>query len=109
MTTAALKRATVSWRKGGSWPLNPLHQRAPPILSIVSGMWRPLGGGGRWGKKRQIQGRPRGEKNDKYKGDLIIEKATGKSVSPPQWENENEEEEVREEEVMVAMADVRVE
>jgi hypothetical protein len=48
-------------------------------------------------------------KNDKYKGDLIIEKATGKSVSPPQWENENEEEEVREEEVMVAMADVRVE
>jgi hypothetical protein len=47
--------------------------------------------------------------NDKYKGGLIIEKATGKSVSPPQWENEDEEEEVREDEVTVAMAAVRVE
>ncbi len=56
---------------------------------------------GRWKKK-----------NDKYKGDLIIEKATGKSVSPPEWESEDEEEEdgeVSEEEVTVAMAAVRVE
>jgi hypothetical protein len=47
-----------------------------------------------------------------YKGDLIIEKATGKSVSPPEWESEDEEEEVSEvgeDEVTVAMAAVRVE
>ena len=44
-----------------------------------------------------------------YKGDLIIEKATGKSVSPPEWESEDEEEEDSEEEVTVAMAAVRVE
>jgi hypothetical protein len=49
-----------------------------------------------------------GKKNDKYKGDLIIEKATGRSVSPPPWEGE-EEEEVREEDLTVAMAAVRVE
>ena len=60
---------------------------------------------------------------DKYKGGLIIEKATGKSVPPPEmpqtpeWESEpecesepEEEEEVSEEEtVTVAMAAVRVE
>ena len=61
---------------------------------------------------------------DKYKGGLIIEKATGKSVPPPEmpqtpeWESEPEcesepeEEEVSEEEtetVTVAMAAVRVE
>jgi hypothetical protein len=55
----------------------------------------------------------RGKKTKKYKGDLIIEKATGKSVSPPPWEGEEEEEEedieVGEEEVTVAMAAVRVE
>jgi hypothetical protein len=45
---------------------------------------------------------------DASKGDLIIEKATGKSVSPPQWENEDEEED-SEEELTVAMAAVRVE
>jgi len=47
-----------------------------------------------------------------YKGGLIIEKATGKSVSPPEWESEDEEEEVSEvgeDEVTVAMAAVRVE
>jgi hypothetical protein len=44
-----------------------------------------------------------------YKGDLIVEKATGKSVSPPEWESEDEEEEDSEEEVTVAMAAVRVE
>jgi len=46
-----------------------------------------------------------------YKGGLIIEKATGKSVSPPEWESEDEEEEVSEvgeDEVTVAMAAVRV-
>ena len=46
-----------------------------------------------------------------YKGNLIIEKATGRSVSPPQWESEDEdieeEEEVRE--ATEAMAAVRVE
>ena len=30
-----------------------------------------------------------------YKGDLIVEKATGKSVSPPPWESEEEEEVLR--------------
>ena len=63
------------------------------------------------------------ECGDKYKGYLIIEKATGKSVPPPEmpqtpeWESEpecesepEEEEEVSEEEtVTVAMAAVRVE
>ena len=46
-----------------------------------------------------------------YKGHLIIEKATGRSVTPPQWESEGEEEEVGEEveEVVEAMAAVRVE
>ena len=44
-----------------------------------------------------------------YKGYLIIEKATGKSVSPPPWEGEEEDIEVGEEEVTVAMAAVRVE
>ena len=55
-----------------------------------------------------------------YKGGLIIEKATGKSVPPPEtpqtpeWESEDEEEgeEVTEEvteEMTVAMAAVRVE
>ena len=44
-----------------------------------------------------------------YKGDLIVEKATGKSVSPPEWESEDEEEEDSEEEVTVAIAAVRVE
>ena len=53
---------------------------------------------------------------DKYKGGLIIEKATGKSVPPPEtpqtpeWESEDEEEgEEVTEEVTVAMAAVRVE
>jgi hypothetical protein len=52
-----------------------------------------------------------GKKNEKYKGDLIIEKATGRSVSPPPWEGDEEEEdeEVREEDLTVAMAAVRVE
>ena len=52
-----------------------------------------------------------GKKNDKYKGDLIIEKATGRSVSPPPWAGEEEEEEVEEEvtETTEAMAAVRVE
>jgi hypothetical protein len=49
-----------------------------------------------------------GKKNEKYKGDLIIEKATGRSVSPPPWEGDEEEEE-EEEEVTVAMAAVCVE
>ena len=46
-----------------------------------------------------------------YKGGLIVEKATGKSVSPPPWESDDEEEdsEVSEEEVTVAMAAVRIE
>ena len=48
-----------------------------------------------------------------YKGGLIIEKATGKSVPPPEtpeWESEDEEEgEEVTEEVTVAMAAVRVE
>ncbi len=48
-----------------------------------------------------------------YKGNLIIEKATGRSVSPPPWESEGEEEdeEVGEEvrEVTEAMVAVRVE
>ena len=46
-----------------------------------------------------------------YKGNLIIEKATGRSVSPPQWESEGEDEEVGEEvrEATEAMAGVRVE
>jgi len=44
-----------------------------------------------------------------YKGYLIIEKATGKSFSPPPWEGEEEDIEVGEEEVTVAMAAVRVE
>ncbi len=48
-----------------------------------------------------------------YKGDLIIEKATGRSVSPPQWESEEEEEDIEDEkevtEATVAMAAVRVE
>ena len=46
-----------------------------------------------------------------YKGNLIIEKATGRSVSPPPWEGDEEEEdeEVREEDLTVAMAAVRVE
>jgi hypothetical protein len=68
--------------------------------------------------------------NPIYKGGLIIEKATGKSVPPsempetPEWESEDEEEEVKEEseeevteeseeevteEMTVAMAAVRVE
>ena len=51
----------------------------------------------------------RGKKNQKYKGDLIIEKATGKSVSPPEWVSDDEEEEDSEEEVTVAMAAVQVE
>jgi hypothetical protein len=53
----------------------------------------------------------------KYKGGLIIEKATGKSVSSPRGEEEEEEEEKEEEEeeeseeeeMTVAMAAVRVE
>ena len=49
-----------------------------------------------------------------YKGGLIIEKATGQSVTPvsvtPEWESEDEEEgEEVTEEVTVAMAAVRVE
>ena len=47
-----------------------------------------------------------------YKGNLIIEKATGRSVSPPLCEGEEEDIEVDEEvteEVMEAMAAVRVE
>ena len=44
-----------------------------------------------------------------YKGYLIIEKATGKSVSPPPWEGGEEDIEVGEEEVTVAIAAVRVE
>ncbi len=49
-----------------------------------------------------------------YKGNLIIEKATGRSVSPPQWESEGEEEDEEEEvtevrEATEAMAAVRVE
>ncbi len=48
-----------------------------------------------------------------YKGYLIIEKATGRSVSPPQWESEGEEEDEEEDEEVtvatVAMAAVRVE
>ena len=55
-----------------------------------------------------------GKKNVQYKGALIIEKATGRSVSPPPWESEEveEDEEVGEEEVTEAteaMAAVRVE
>ena len=49
----------------------------------------------------------------KYKGGLIIEKATGRSAETPEWESEDEEEEEEEEEVTeevtVAMAAVRVE
>ncbi len=49
----------------------------------------------------------------KYKGHLITEKATGRSISPPPWESEGEGEEEDEEEVTeevrVAMAAVRVE
>ena len=53
----------------------------------------------------------------KYKGGLIIEKATGRSDPPetpqtPEWESESEPEEEEEEvteEVTVAMAAVRVE
>ena len=48
-----------------------------------------------------------------YKGNLLIEKATGRSVSPPPWEGEGEvddEEEVTEvREATEAMAAVRVE
>jgi hypothetical protein len=49
-----------------------------------------------------------------YKGGLIVEKATGKSVPPPESEDEDEEEEEseeesEEEEMTVAMAAVRVE
>ena len=48
-----------------------------------------------------------------YKGNLIIEKASGRSISPPQWESEGEvdDEEVGEElrEATEAMAGVRVE
>ena len=53
-----------------------------------------------------------GKKNDKYKGNLIIEKATGRSISPPPYEGEGEvdDEEVGEEvrEATEAMAAVRV-
>jgi hypothetical protein len=57
------------------------------------------------------------DNTETYKGGLIIEKATGKSVPPPEtpeWESEDEEEgeEVTEEvteEMTVAMAAVRVE
>ena len=61
-----------------------------------------------------------GKKNDKYKGDLIIEKATGRSTEGEQEdiefdEGEEEDEEVGEDdeqevrEATVAMAGVRVE
>ncbi len=100
MTTAVLKRVTVSWRKSGSRPLNPL--RVPPIISGVSGMFHiTMGTEGNEGKK-----------NDKYKGDLIIEKATGRSTEGEQEDiefdegEEEDEEEVRE--ATVAMAGVRV-
>jgi hypothetical protein len=45
-----------------------------------------------------------------YKGHLIIEKATGRSVTPPPWESEGEEEVGEEvgEEVTEAMAALRV-
>ena len=50
----------------------------------------------------------------RYKGGLIVEKATGKSVSSPHGEESEEEEEEEEEgseeeEMTVAMAAVRVE
>ena len=58
----------------------------------------------------------KGKKNDKYKGDLIIEKATGRSTEGEQEdiefdEGEEEDEEVGEEvrEATEAMAGVRVE
>ncbi len=62
-----------------------------------------------WNVAKTIEGKDsRG-----YKGHLIIEKATGRSVSPPPWESEGEdEEEVTEDEVRdatEAMAGVRVE
>jgi hypothetical protein len=57
-----------------------------------------------------------GKDVENYRGGLIIEKATGKSVSPPEspeWESEEDEEETEveevTEEVTVAMAAVRVE
>ena len=47
----------------------------------------------------------------RYKGGLIVEKATGKSVSSPRGEDseDEEEDESEEEEMTVAMAAVRVE
>ncbi len=55
-----------------------------------------------------------GELRQEYKGGLIVEKATGKSVPPSESEEEDEvgseeEDESEEEEMTVAMAAVRVE
>ena len=44
-----------------------------------------------------------------YKGGLIVEKATGKSVPPREEVGSEEEDESEEEEMTVAMAAVRVE
>ena len=54
------------------------------------------------------------ELRQEYKGGLIVEKASGRSVPPPESEEEDEdeeesEEESEEEEMTVAMAAVRVE
>ncbi len=54
---------------------------------------------------------PLGVLRKEYKGGLIVEKATGKSVSSPRGEDseDEEEDESEEEEMTVAMAAVRVE
>ena len=64
-------------------------------------MWRA------WNAAKTQLGEPRKE----YKGGLIVEKATGKSVSSPRGEDseDEEEDESEEEEMTVAMAAVRVE
>ena len=73
-------------------------------MRTVYNLWRV------WNVAKTQAGKDRKE----YKGGLIIEKATGKSVPPPESEDEDEEEEEseeesEEEEMTVAMAAVRVE
>ena len=70
----------------------------------------------KWWRVWNVAKTKEGKDIEGYKGGLIIEKATGKSVPPPEtpecesepeWESEDEEEVT--EEVTVAMAAVRVE